>query len=234
MLYRWLTLIVLLGLAAIIPFLSAPHLYQLFSNRSALETFLEQAGPWAPVGFVILNVLQIIIAPLPGNIIGVAGGYVFGFAMGFLLNLISMVIGSLSVFQLSKRFGKPLVDRFVGHKTSSFLGKLSTKKGIRGIALVFLLPFVPDDALCFVAGLTPMSTRTFLFLILGFRTPGLLVSTLTGAGLINLTPAGWTAVAALALIALYVFWTKGEALEQRILDLIDRYLAPSPRSPHKE
>ncbi|NLY29620.1 MAG: TVP38/TMEM64 family protein [Firmicutes bacterium] len=234
MLYRWPTIVVLLGLIAIIPLVSAPHLYQLFSNRAALEAFLEQAGPWAPAGFVMLNVLQIIIAPLPGNIIGVAGGYVFGFGMGFLLNVISMVIGSLLVFQLSKRFGKPLVEKFVGPKTGSFLAKLSTKKGIRGIALIFLLPFVPDDALCFVVGLTPMSTRTFLILILGFRTPGILVSTLTGAGLINLTAAGWGAVAALAIIALYVFWTKGEALEQWILDIIDRYLAPSPRSHHNE
>ncbi|MGI6566804.1 MAG: TVP38/TMEM64 family protein [Limnochordia bacterium] len=233
MLSRWPT-IVILGLAAIIPLLSAPQLYQLFSNRTALEAFLEQAGPWAPVGFVMLNILQIIVAPLPGNIIGVAGGYVFGFAFGFLLNLVSMVAGSLLVFKLSKKFGKPLVEKFVGNKTGSFLSKLTTKKGIRGIALVFLLPFVPDDALCFVVGLTPMSTRTFLILILGFRTPGILVSTLTGAGLINLSPAGWGIVAALALIALYVFWKKGEALEQWILSLIDRYLTPSPSSSHEE
>ncbi|HHV94309.1 MAG TPA: TVP38/TMEM64 family protein [Firmicutes bacterium] len=234
MLYRRVTVAFVLGLAVIVPLVSAPHLYRLFSSRSALEAFLEEAGPWAPLGFVLLNVLQIIAAPLPGNIIAVAGGYFFGFAYGFLLNLVSTVTGSLLVFQLSKRFGKPLVERFVGPKTSALLSKMTTKNGIRGIALVFLLPFVPDDALCFVVGLTPMSTRTFLILVLGFRTPSVLVSTLTGAGMINLSPAGWLIAAAAALVGLYVFWTKGEALQQWVLNIIDRYLAPLTRSPHNE
>ena len=166
MLYRWPTIVFLLGMAAIIPYLSAPHLYHLFSNRSALEAFLEQAGPWAPAGFVMLNVLQIIIAPLPGNIIGVAGGYVFGFVMGFFLNLISMVIGSLLVFQLSKRFGKPLVEKFVGPKTGSFLAKLSTRK--YSASPRPSRPFVPDDASA-CSGLT-RCYPTFGF-NLGFRTP---------------------------------------------------------------
>lgn len=226
MLQRW-PRILLAGIMAAIPLLSGPQLYKLFSDRSTLEAFLDQAGPWAPMGFVLLNILQIIIAPLPGNIIGVAGGYVFGFALGFLLNLISMLIGSLFVFQLTKWFGKPLVDRFVGQRTSAFLERLATKKGRRGIALVFLLPFLPDDALCFIVGLTPMSIRTFTILLLGFRTPGLLVSTLTGAGLINLSLQGWTIVGILALLLLYLGWTRGDVLEDWGMRLIDRYLTPT-------
>ena len=232
MLQRW-PRILLAGIMATIPLLSGPQLYRLFSDRNTLEAFLDQAGPWAPVGFVLLNILQIVIAPLPGNIIGVAGGYVFGFALGFLLNLISMLIGSLLVFQLTRWFGKPLVNRFVGHRTSAFLQRLTTKKGRRGIALAFLLPFLPDDALCFIVGLTPMSIRTFTILLLGFRTPGILVSTLTGAGLINLTVQGWTIVGILTLLLLYLGWTKGDVLENWIMRIIDQYLTPS-RQTHED
>lgn len=229
MLQRW-PRILLAGILAAIPFLSGPQLYQLFRDRTAIEAFLDQAGPWAPVGFVLLNILQIIIAPLPGNIIGMAGGYVFGFTLGFLLNLVSMLIGSLLVFQLAKWFGKPLVDRFVGPKTSAFLQRLTTKKGRRGIALIFLLPFLPDDALCLIVGLTPMSMRTFTILLLGFRTPSVLVSSLVGAGLVNLTIQGWAIVGALALVLLYLGWTRGDALESWIMGLVDRYLTPSQQT----
>lgn len=231
MLQRW-PRILLAGIMAAIPFLSGPQLYRLFSDRVALEAFLDHAGPWAPAGFVLLNILQILIAPLPGNIIGVAGGYVFGFAIGFLLNLISMLMGSLLVFQLTKWFGKPLVDRFVGPKTSAFLQELTTKRGRRGVALIFLLPFLPDDALCFIVGLTPMSMRTFTLLLLGFRTPGILVSTLTGAGLINLTIQGWSVVGVVALLLLYLGWTRGEALENWVVKLVDRYLTSSRQKTH--
>ncbi|NMB46470.1 MAG: TVP38/TMEM64 family protein [Firmicutes bacterium] len=223
MLQRW-PKILLAGIIAAIPFLSGPQLYQLFRDRNTLEAFLNQAGPGAPAGFVLLNVLQILIAPLPGNVIGMAGGYVFGLGLGFLLNLISMLIGSLLVFQLSKWFGKPLVDRFVGHRTRAFLEKLTTKRGRRGIALIFLLPFLPDDALCFIVGLTPMPIQTFVILLLLFRTPGILVSTIAGAGLINLTIQGWTIVAGVALALLYLGWVKGDAIENWIMNLIERYL----------
>ncbi|NLJ85309.1 MAG: TVP38/TMEM64 family protein [Firmicutes bacterium] len=216
---------------AVIPVLSGPELYKLFSDRNTLEAFLAQAGPWAPIGFMLLNVLQIIIAPLPGNIFGMAGGYVFGFALGFLLNVGSMLVGSMLVFQLSKWYGKPLVQRFVSPKTAAFLERLATRKGRRGIALIFLIPFLPDDALCFVAGLTPMNIRSFALLLLVFRTPGILVSTLTGAGLINLSIRGWTIVGTIGLILLYVGWTKGDKLQKRFLGFLDRYLSPAQK-PH--
>ena len=226
---RW-PKILLAGIVAIMPFLSGPQLYKLFSDRTTLEVFLDQAGAWAPVGFVLLNILQILIAPLPGNIIGMGGGYLFGFGLGFLLNLISMLVGSILVFQLSKWYGKPLVDRLVGPKTSAFLEKMATKKGRRGIALMFLLPFLPDDALCFIAGLSPMCIRSFAFLLLVFRTPGILVATLTGAGLINLSVRGWVIVGALTVVLLYLGWTKGDKLQERLLRFIDKHLSSVHRS----
>ena len=220
--------ILLAGLMVTMPFISGRQLYTLFSDRATLEMFLDQAGAWAPVGFVLLNIMQILIAPLPGNIIGMAGGYAFGFGLGFLLNLVSTFIGSILVFQLSKWYGKPLVDRFVGSRMSAALEKIATKKGRRGIAIMFLLPFLPDDALCFVAGLSPMSIGSFVFLLLVFRTPGILVASLTGAGLINLSLRGWMVIGTLTIIMLYVAWTKGDRIQRWFLGLVYKHLLHSP------
>lgn len=231
MIKRWINIfLVLLLVTGLLAF--GPGLHRLLSDRAALEAFLRKAGAWAPLGFLALNIAQVVLAPLPGAIIGMVGGYIFGFGLGFLLNTLGIFLGSLAVFLLARRFGKPLVDQFVGGKTLQLLEKASRGKGLWGLALIFLLPFLPDDALCFAAGLTPIPTRTFALLVIFCRTPGSFVATLTGAGLINLSLTGWIIVGIAGLILLYIGWRKSEILEawatrflDRIADLVRKFTA---------
>jgi uncharacterized membrane protein YdjX (TVP38/TMEM64 family) len=94
-------------------------------------------------------------------------------------------------------------------------------KGIFAVALIFLLPFMPDDALCFLAALTPMRTRVFAFLVVTCRGPGALVATLTGAGTLSLPWYFWAAAGAVAIVLLFLGWRHSDALEKWTLRLAD-------------
>ncbi|MGI6358854.1 MAG: VTT domain-containing protein [Bacillota bacterium] len=91
-----------------------PEFYRVYSNRNLLNSYLQQAGVWAPAVFVLLTAAQVIAAPIPAMALGVAGGFIFGLLPGFLLSLLGLFIGSMLAFGLAKWFGQPLVRRLIG------------------------------------------------------------------------------------------------------------------------
>lgn len=187
--------------------------YHLCSNREALKAYLNALGNWAPAMFVILTAVQVIVAPIPAIALSLAGGYMFGVIPGFSLNMLGLLIGSILAFTLARLFGQPLVMRLVGVSTYHQFEPVISGKGMWAVMLVFLLPMMPDDALCFLAGLTPMRIRTFAFLVLTCRSPGVLVASLTGSGALRLPWQLWLMVAAVSLVLLYLGWRHSEKLQ---------------------
>lgn len=199
----------------------------LFGSREAVERTVESWGVYGPLAFVLINFAQVILAPIPGQAVGVAGGYLFGFWLGFLLNVTGIVLGSLVAFGLARTFGKPLVDRFVGPRTRDFLERAANKNGVRGLFILYLLPFLPDDALCLMAGLTPIRWSTFTLVVLLGRSPGSLIASLTGAGLVDLPIWAWIIVGVVTIGAAVFWWFKGDAVEERMRALVGSRLSRS-------
>ncbi len=216
------------GIAALV-YVAAPDLSDLISDREAFTTLLREAGIWAPLGFVALNAAQILFTPIPGATIGLVAGYYFGFGYGSLLNILGVLTGSLMAFMLARSFGKPLVDRFVGSKARELLVKATSGKGLWGMALIYLLPFTPDDALCFVAGLSPIKIGRFAALVTFCRAPGILVSNLTGSGYFTFTPLQWVVVGILSATLLLIGWRKSEELEAWSMRLVERLTTSKAR-----
>jgi uncharacterized membrane protein YdjX (TVP38/TMEM64 family) len=210
-----------------------PWVYQVLTSPQALEDFLSAAGPWAPLGFVLLNILQVIFAPIPGMVSATVGGFLFGAWNGFLLNSIGIFLGSCLAFWLARLLGKPLVDMLVGKKTSDLLSRLSEGKGLWGLALCFLLPFLPDDALCLVAGLTPMKFGTFALIAVTCRAPGTFVASLTGSGVVRVPLWGWAIIGVLALGLLYFGWRYSSLLERWKDALLNRVLPAGKKESEK-
>src|SRR5665647_2680159 len=86
---------------------------EIFSTLESIQTFLLQFGVWTPLAFFILQLLQIIVAPIPGGTVGLVGGALFGTFWGFVISIAGTLIGSCIVFLLAKRFGRPFVLKFV-------------------------------------------------------------------------------------------------------------------------
>lgn len=162
-----------------------PFLSQ-FNNPDQVKEWIMKAGKWGPLVFIVLQVAQIIIAPIPGHLIAFIGGYLFGPLLGLLYTMIGAAIGLTTIFVLTKKLGRPFVEKFISDKTiKKFDNFVKSDRSIMALFLIFLLPIFPDDILAFVAGLSPIKTRTLVFISLVARSPSYIVMALAGDGMTN-------------------------------------------------
>ena len=157
----------------------------IYSSSDKLSKFLQNLGPYSPAVFVLLQVLQVIAAPFPGELTGVAGGYVYGETFGFLLSTIGLSLGSWVAFELASILGRPFVERFVKREVLEKFNFLTTKTGTLICFVLFLFPGFPKDYLCYVLGLSRMKLGTFLIVSIIGRLPGTYLLTMQGATIRN-------------------------------------------------
>ena len=157
-------------------------LMQLLSNRDQLVQAMRDFGPWAPFFFVMLQVLQVVVAPIPGQIIGGVGGFLFGH-WGILWTTIGSFIGFWLVFSIARKFGRPLIEKvFKKPAVDKFDFIINAKGAATIIFLIFLLPGFPDDLVCYIAGLTNLPMRKLLIISILGRLPAIVVTNYLGMG----------------------------------------------------
>jgi uncharacterized membrane protein YdjX (TVP38/TMEM64 family) len=179
-----------------------------FGKIDVLKNFILSAGFFAPLLFIILQVAQIIIAPIPGQVIAMLGGLVFGW-WGLALSLIGSALGCYIVFKISRRFGRPLAEKIFKKENLAKFDYVTESKGTIVLFLIFILPFFPDDLVCYLAGLTKIPMKNLMIAALAGRVPGFLVATLLGMGLEshNLTLIAWIS-ALILLIFIWGYWKR--------------------------
>jgi len=139
----------------------------LFSSQGSLESFLLKFGIWAPLMFVIFQVIQVVFPVIPGGISLLAGVIIFGPVHGFIYNYLGIVTGSAIAFLLAKHYGIPIIEVLFGKKIVTKYSKWTdNKKFSKLFALAIFMPVAPDDFLCYMAGTTNMSFGSFLMTIL--------------------------------------------------------------------
>jgi uncharacterized membrane protein YdjX (TVP38/TMEM64 family) len=156
-------------------------LYDIFHDRHELKGFIRSFGPYSPLAFILLQVLQVVVAPVPGGAVEFLGGYLFGVEAGFIYSMIGLLIGSWFAFSLARIFEKWAVEKFVSEQTLKKFDYLIGHEGLILSLLLFLIPGFPKDALCYILGLTPMHLGIFLIISTMGRIPGTLMATLQGA-----------------------------------------------------
>lgn len=160
-----------IGLAACIAFIIYGINQQIFTSEEALTVFLTQLGMLAPVAFVLIQAIQVVIPIIPGSI-GCLGGVIFfGPLWGFVFNYVGICAGSIAAFLLARRYGQPIVKSIAGKKKwrkySSWLE--SGQKYERLFAFAIIFPVAPDDFLCYLSGLTDMTLKKFALIIVACK-----------------------------------------------------------------
>jgi uncharacterized membrane protein YdjX (TVP38/TMEM64 family) len=155
----------------------------IYSSTDKLSQFLRSLGPYSPAVFVLLQVLQVVAAPFPGELTGVAGGYVYGNKLGFVLSTIGLTLGSWVAFELASILGRPFVERFVNQDVLHKFDFLTTNAGATLCFVMFLFPGFPKDYLCYLLGLSRMKLRSFLIVSIIGRLPGTYLLTMQGASI---------------------------------------------------
>ncbi len=157
--------------------------YDVISDTDKTEIFLEGLDWWAPFAYMAIQTLQVVIAPVPGEVTGFVGGYMFGTLGGFIYSTVSLTFGSWINFLIGRYLGKRWVRRLFAPATVSRLDFLLKHQGAIVVFFLFLLPGFPKDGLCFFLGLSALPIKV-LVLISGIgRMPGTLLLCVQGASL---------------------------------------------------
>ena len=156
-------------------------LFRFYSSRKEVKVFLTSYGPYAPVPFIVLQALQVVFAPIPGEATGFLGGYVFGTWLGFLYSSIGLTIGSAGAFGLGRWLGSHVVRCLISDAVYHKFDFVARTGGELVALLFFLIPGFPKDYLCFLLGVSPMPFRTFLIITVFGRMPGTWLLSIQGA-----------------------------------------------------
>jgi uncharacterized membrane protein YdjX (TVP38/TMEM64 family) len=148
------------------------ELFEFYANKKAIGQYVKDAGPYGPIVFILLQALQVVLAPIPGEATGILGGYLFGTLPGLIYSTIGLTLGSCLGFGLGRWLGLPFVRRLVTQETYHKFDFLTQAKGELVVFLLFLIPGFPKDTLCYILGVSPLPFGTFLLVSTVGRIPG--------------------------------------------------------------
>ncbi|HEX5839400.1 MAG TPA: VTT domain-containing protein [Anaerolineales bacterium] len=177
-----------------------------FSDREAVTATIDQMGLWGPLFLAILFVLQVFLAFIPGQALMVACGYLYGFWGGFLLSWLSLVIGGEAAFVLARRCGRTFAEKWIRADVLARWDRKSAGQGTGFYALMLVLPLIPNDAMCYVAGLGRISRIRFTIANLLGRGLACLFTSALGAFGGSIPWQGWVLLIA-GLAAVGIAWT---------------------------
>jgi len=155
--------------------------YRFFFDYKKLRLFILSFGPFAAIVFIVIQSLQVVFAPVPGEITGFVGGLVFGNTWGTIFSTIGLTLGSLGAFTISRKLGLRFVEKVVKKHYIDKFNFFVTHKGLNVSFILFLIPGFPKDTLCYLLGLTRIRLTDFIIMNVFGRLPGTLMLTMQGS-----------------------------------------------------
>jgi uncharacterized membrane protein YdjX (TVP38/TMEM64 family) len=174
------------------------------TDSRAVREFVRGYGIWAPLVFVVLQAVQVVVAPIPGQVLAVVTGYLFGAWWGTLYNMIGITIGSTVAFWISRRYGRAYVERVFHDDALARFDAVSEDYGQPVLLLFFLLPGLPDDVLCFAGGLTNIPFWQLVVIAAVGRAPAFFLVNVVGDLLATDRPATALALAGLLVVVFVI------------------------------
>lgn len=145
-------------IALILGFIFFDHFdFQIFTNTDSVRQWISGFGPVAPVIYILLMALAIVIVPIPDFVIGLAAAFLFPWYLAGVYTLIADFIGSTITYYLARWYGRPMVVRFVKNEQLVLLDELLRKNGLWIIFVMRLIPGFNFDLIGYGTGLTSIS-----------------------------------------------------------------------------
>lgn len=186
--FKFVGLVAFFAIMVLVCVLLWPYFHELF-EPGGLDRVIEQVRDAGPLGVLILlglQFLQIVVAFIPGEVVQVAAGMLYGPWLGALIILVGCVISSAFIFALVHKLGAPFVQNMV---PTTYLEKFRKFEDSGKLSIVvfvlFLIPGLPKDVFTYLVPLTDMRMRTFVTLSNVGRIPGVLISTYAASGLVD-------------------------------------------------
>ncbi len=152
-----------------------------YKNPQDFKAFINSMGPWGFLMMLFVQVAQIIVALIPGELVEFVAGTIYGWFGGMLFCLLGIALGQFIIFKTVKHFGKDFVDKVAGSNTLNKFKFLQDEKRLKTIIfLLFFIPGTPKDLITYAVPFTKISLRDFLILTILARIPSVVSSTYAG------------------------------------------------------
>jgi uncharacterized membrane protein YdjX (TVP38/TMEM64 family) len=191
----------------------------IFRTPAALEHWLEERARLAAALYVLVQTFQVAVFIVPGEVVQIAGGYLFGVWLGTLLSVAGIAVGSTINFVVGRLLGEPFVATVLGPKRMERLERVSKSPRARlGFFLLFVIPGIPKDVLCYFGGIAPLRYLTFISLSMAGRLPAIVGSTVMGGAA---REGSWVVSGILFGLAV-LFLIAGLLYHERLTRLVER------------
>jgi uncharacterized membrane protein YdjX (TVP38/TMEM64 family) len=203
--------------------------YILIWNHSAIDDlnsfddivrYLREYKNVSVLIYLGAQVLQIMISVLPGQAFQFAAGYLFGFFPALLYSIIGAIMGTTVTYYLARFLGEDALCFFLGkEKMKKYTEWLNGPKAYLITFLIYLIPGMPKDLMCYAAGTSRIKFKAFLFLSVVGRTPAMCGSIVFGSMYMKGNYVGMAVFGTICLVALVICLIKKEKLKQLVSDL---------------
>lgn len=197
----------------------SPEINHVIKNRQIFKEFILSYGHIGGIISIAFQFIQIVMPFLPGEVVQISLGYVYGTFWGSIYLIIGTVLGTVAVFYASRIIGYPIVKVFVSQNKMEKFNFLANSNKIEiTMFVLFLLPGIPKDILVYLAGLTPIKPMRFFVISIISRTPTIIASAYIG---INFAEGDFKSIIIMVVVVV-VFLAIGFIFRNRILNLINK------------
>ena len=159
--------------------------FYLFRSPESIKKFIMSYGAYALAVFIMLQILQVIAFFIPGELVQIAGGYIYGTALGGVVSLIGITTGSAIAYTIANVYGKPFVKKFISEKNFKFIERileLGSKRFV--VFLIYMIPGIPKDIVAYICGISSINFKEFIVYSTLGRIPCIFLSSYFGSQLI--------------------------------------------------
>ncbi|UPK44745.1 TVP38/TMEM64 family protein [Paenibacillus pabuli] len=175
-----LGLLIILSISLLVYY--SPAIIKIMSSMDNFRAYIHSTGHWGPVMFMLFQILQIVVAPIPGEVVQVAGGYIYGTALGSLYTTAGLILGSAIAFYFTRFIGRAYILRLLQKKNYKWMSFIHDEKKFSAFLFIFfVIPGLPKDMLVFVAALTSISSFRFFTILIVGRLPWIIASAAVGS-----------------------------------------------------
>ena len=157
------------------------NLHTYFTDEEKAIRLINSFGPYSVLMLIGLQIAQVIVAPIPGEVTGFIGGYLYGPLWGTIYSTIGLTIGSWLAFLLARLLGLPFVEKAVSQEHIQKYDYFMEHQGSLVSFILFLLPGFPKDALCYIMGLSHIKISHFMLISTVGRLLGTILLSVAGS-----------------------------------------------------
>jgi len=154
----------------------------IFRDPNKIKNWITSYGKYGIVMFLFVQFLQVVAFFIPGEVVQIAGGYIYGTLFGSIISILGITFGSIAAYSISRIYGKPLVNKIISGKDLKFFHKVLNLGSVDYIVfLLYLIPGIPKDVLAYICGISNIKFKHFIVYSTLGRLPGIIISAYFGS-----------------------------------------------------